>query len=153
MKINSNTISLTKESSDFQKIEEVIMKVAAVNGIKDVESVQIQLMPDKGVVGFKLAADGQIDPALQAQQAQQGQPATGQPAAGQPSTGQVPGQPAANPALTSTTGTPTQPGQEQAPAGTPGATGEKKINFDAVVQGLDEQLAADQQQFSQQKNQ
>lgn len=147
MKINSNTIGLTKESSDFQKIEEVIMKVAAVNGIKDVESVQIQLMPDKGIVGFKLAADGQIDPALQAQQAQQGQPAA------QPAAGQVPGQPAANPALTSTTGTPVQPGQEQAPAGTPGATGEKKINFDAVVQGLDEQLAADQQQFSQQKNQ
>jgi len=148
MKINSNTISLTKESSDFQKIEEVIMKVAAVNGIKDVESVQIQLMPDKGVVGFKLAADGQLDPALQAQQAQQGQPATGQPAAGQ-----VPGQPAANPALTSATGTPAQPGQEQAPAGTPGATSEQKINFDSVVQGLDEQLAADQQQFSQQTNQ
>jgi hypothetical protein len=149
MKINSNTISLTKESSDFQKIEEVIMKVAAVNGIKDVESVQIQLMPDKGIVGFKLAANEQLDPALQAQQAQQGQPAAGQPVAGQ-----VPGQPAANPALTSTTGTPAQPGQEQAPAETPGATKNKeKAKYDAVVQGLDEQLEADQQQFSQQKNQ
>lgn len=75
MKINSNTIGLSKESSEFSKIEDIIMKIAAVNGIKDVESVQIQLTADKGIVGFKTA---EIDPATGQETGQQVDPATGQ---------------------------------------------------------------------------
>lgn len=80
MKINSNTISLTKESSEFSKIEDIIMKIAAVNGIKDVDSVQIQLTADKGIVGFKTA---EIDPATGQETGQQVDPATGQVATGE----------------------------------------------------------------------
>ena len=75
MKINSNTIGLTKESAEFSKIEDIIMKIAAVNGIKDVDSVQIQLTADKGIVGFKTA---EIDPATGQETGQQVDPATGQ---------------------------------------------------------------------------
>lgn len=57
MKINSNTIGLERKSSEFSEIEDIVMKIAAVNGIKDVASVHIQLTADKGFVGFKIAEE------------------------------------------------------------------------------------------------
>jgi hypothetical protein len=53
MKINSNTISIDKKSAEYQALERVVLKVAAQNGIKDVESVQIKLSEDQGIMGFK----------------------------------------------------------------------------------------------------
>ena len=116
MKINSNTISLTKESSEFSKIEDIIMKIAAVNGIKDVESVQIQLTADKGIVGFKTAYDQAQEWAQAQNQKNYEQAAAEAASAGQSSTGQQPqidpatGKPVVPPA-TGSTGTTTQPAQ------------------------------------------
>jgi len=55
MKINSNTVTFTKKSAEFNEIEDIIMKIAAVNGIKDVESVQIHIDSEKGTVGYKFS--------------------------------------------------------------------------------------------------
>ena len=58
MKINSNTVSLTKESEDFKALEEVIKKVASENGIEAVESIEISLSPEEGLIGFKTSCEG-----------------------------------------------------------------------------------------------
>lgn len=57
MKINSNTIYIAKESSEYGKLENVIKKIASKNEIDNVESIQISLSSDKGVIGFKIAQD------------------------------------------------------------------------------------------------
>jgi hypothetical protein len=57
MKINSNTILLDKESNEFKELEDIIMKVAATNGIKNVTAVQVHITENDGIVGFKFAAD------------------------------------------------------------------------------------------------
>ena len=41
MKVNSNTVSITKESSEYQVIEGIIKKIASENEIDSVESVKI----------------------------------------------------------------------------------------------------------------
>ncbi len=60
MKINSNTIYITKESSEYAELENVIKKVASENKIDNVESIQISLSSDKGIIGFKVAQDAPI---------------------------------------------------------------------------------------------
>ena len=57
MKLNSNTICLTKESEDFKTIEELVKKVASANDVENVESVNIVLSEDGGIVGFKVAQE------------------------------------------------------------------------------------------------
>ena len=57
MKINSNTIYIAKESSEYGELENVIKKIASENEIDNVESIQISLSSDKGVIGFKVAQD------------------------------------------------------------------------------------------------
>ncbi len=55
MKVNSNTVSITKESSEYQVIEGIIKKIASENEIDSVESVKIVLSAEQGLVGFKIA--------------------------------------------------------------------------------------------------
>ncbi len=69
MKVNSNVVSLTKESSEYQVIEGIIKKIAMENDIDSVESVKIVLSADNGLVGFKIAEaeealDSSEDPQL-----------------------------------------------------------------------------------------
>jgi len=77
MKINSNTIGLERKSSEFSEIEDIVMKIAAVNGIKDVASVHIQLTADKGFVGFKIAEELPVTPTQEQANAVAAQPETG----------------------------------------------------------------------------
>jgi hypothetical protein len=53
MKINSNTIKLEKES--FEKLETIIKKIASENKIENVESIQIKLSKEQGIIRFKNA--------------------------------------------------------------------------------------------------
>jgi len=55
MKINSNTVSLTKESSEYQTLEGIIKKIASDNEINSVESVNISLSENEGLIDFKIA--------------------------------------------------------------------------------------------------
>lgn len=55
MKVNNNTISLTKESSEYQELENIIKKIASENEINSVETVNISLDKNQGLVGFKTA--------------------------------------------------------------------------------------------------
>lgn len=69
MKVNSNTVSITKESSEYQVIEGIIKKIASENEIDSVESVKIVLSAEQGIVGFKIAEatealEGSEDPQL-----------------------------------------------------------------------------------------
>jgi len=70
MKVNSNTVSLTKESSEYQAIEGIIKKIASENEIDSVESVRIALSAEEGLIGFKIAEEatealeGSEDPQL-----------------------------------------------------------------------------------------
>lgn len=57
MKINSNTIYIEKESSEYGELETIIKKIASENEIDNVESIQISLSSDEGVIGFKVAQD------------------------------------------------------------------------------------------------
>ena len=57
MKINSNTVYITKESSEYGELENVIKKIASENEVGNVESIQISLSSDEGVIGFKVAQD------------------------------------------------------------------------------------------------
>jgi len=50
MKINSNTIKLEKES--YQKLENIIKKIASENKIENVENIEIKLSKNSGVVKF-----------------------------------------------------------------------------------------------------
>jgi len=145
MKINSNTISLAKESFEFQKIEDVIMKIAAINGIKDVTSVEIQLESDKGFVGFKVAADA--IPSQQTPPAQSNQAPTAPVPAGQ-----APGAPVAPtvPGTAPTTGDPTQKTDQTQPTD---QNKQSKQYFEQLVQGLDSGLEELNQQYGQQQNQ
>ena len=61
MKINSNTIYIEKESSEYNELESIIKKIASENNVENVESIQISLSPDKGVIGFKSAQDMPIE--------------------------------------------------------------------------------------------
>ena len=66
MKINSNTILVTKESSDFKELESLLVKIAAANNLTNVEEVSIVVDHSMSVVGFKTAApvgtNGHDDP-------------------------------------------------------------------------------------------
>ena len=55
MKINSNTIKLEKES--YEKLEEVVKKIASENKIENVSGVQIKLSKENGVVKFAIGDD------------------------------------------------------------------------------------------------
>ena len=55
MKINSNTIKLEKES--YQKLENIIKKIASKNKIENVENIEIKLSKDSGVVKFAIEED------------------------------------------------------------------------------------------------
>lgn len=55
IRINSNTVSLSKESSEYKELESLMNKVASAHGIDNVEAIQIHLSQDKGLVGFKVA--------------------------------------------------------------------------------------------------
>jgi hypothetical protein len=55
MKINSSTVSIDKTSAEYQALEGIIFKIAAQNGIKDVESVHVSLSEEQGIVGYKVA--------------------------------------------------------------------------------------------------
>jgi hypothetical protein len=70
IKINSNIINVTKESSVYKELEEIITKIASENKIDNVEVIEIVLSPSKGMIGFKIAADALIDPMVTS--AQQG---------------------------------------------------------------------------------
>jgi len=68
MKINSNTILL--ESNDYKELEGIVEKIASVNNINDVDSIQIQLKKDSGIIKFsamrqykqqEIAADAAAD--------------------------------------------------------------------------------------------
>jgi len=113
MKINSNTVCLTKESSAFNALEDIIIKIAAVNGIKDVDSVQIQLTADKGIVGFKTAVYDEAQEWAQAQNQKNYEQAAAEAAAEaakqQPKKDTTTGQPVAP--QTGATTTPAQPAQ------------------------------------------
>ena len=52
MRINSNTIKLEKES--YEKVENIIKKIAADNNIENVEGVSIKLSSNQGIVSFKI---------------------------------------------------------------------------------------------------
>ena len=56
MKINSNTIKLEKES--FEKLEEVVKKIASENEIENVKEIKIKLSKKSGVVKFAIGDDG-----------------------------------------------------------------------------------------------
>jgi len=58
MKINSNTVGITKESSEYKELEDIITKIASENKIDNVERVAISLSQDKGIIGFKVAQEG-----------------------------------------------------------------------------------------------
>ena len=65
MKINSNTIKLEKES--YQKLEEVIKKIASENKIENVENVEVRLSKNGGIVKFAINRDedvGEIETVL-----------------------------------------------------------------------------------------
>ena len=53
IKLNSNTFSLGKE--DHKTLEGIITKVAAEAGVQNVESINISMTADRGVVQFKEA--------------------------------------------------------------------------------------------------
>ena len=53
MKINSNTIKLDK--GDFKNVESILKKIASDNGIGDINSIEIKLSKDSGLVSFKKA--------------------------------------------------------------------------------------------------
>ena len=55
VKLNSSTISLG--SSDYKNLEEVISRIASMEGIDNVETVHINLKADDGVIQFKTAFD------------------------------------------------------------------------------------------------
>ena len=80
MKINSNTLNLIKESYDFKALEQIIHKVASENNIENVESVEITLAQNQGIVGFKIAQEMPIEE----EQVQQQVPQQPQPVAQQP---------------------------------------------------------------------
>ena len=55
MKINSNTIKLEKKS--YQKLEEIIKKIASKNKIENVENIEIKLSKESGIVKFAIIDD------------------------------------------------------------------------------------------------
>jgi len=61
MKINSNTIYLTKESLGYEELEDAIKKIASENNIDNVDSIQISLSPEKGIINFKSAQEVPIE--------------------------------------------------------------------------------------------
>jgi hypothetical protein len=60
MKINSNTIKL--EGQDYKSLESVITKIAAENKVNNVESVEIKLTANEGMIIFKTAQASLIAP-------------------------------------------------------------------------------------------
>jgi hypothetical protein len=58
MKINSNTISLDNQDTNFKALESIITKIAKDNSIKNVNSIKIELAADSGIINFKVAAEG-----------------------------------------------------------------------------------------------
>lgn len=52
MKINSNIVTLEKEN--YEKIENIIKKIASENGINEVESIQIKINSKEGSVNFNI---------------------------------------------------------------------------------------------------
>ena len=61
IKINSNTFSLNKESSEFKALEEIVTKIATDNKIEGVDSIHISLSKDDGLIGFKKKAAADVE--------------------------------------------------------------------------------------------
>ena len=55
MKINSNTILVTKESSEFKELESVLTRIAAENNLTNVNEISIIVDHSMSIVGFKTA--------------------------------------------------------------------------------------------------
>lgn len=55
MKVNSNTIKINSNDSEFKELESVMSKIASNNGIDSVEAITIFLEKDSGKVKFKRA--------------------------------------------------------------------------------------------------
>jgi hypothetical protein len=60
MQINSNTILVKKGSQEFIELENILLKVASANDIKDVAGVEISLSSEEGLVSFKQAGAGLV---------------------------------------------------------------------------------------------
>lgn len=53
MKLNSNTIVLEKESSEYKELETLITKIAEENKIDDVKEIKIAITDSEGMISFK----------------------------------------------------------------------------------------------------
>lgn len=60
MQVNSNTILVKKGSQEFIELENILLKVASANDIKDVSGIDISLDSESGIVSFKQAGAGLV---------------------------------------------------------------------------------------------
>src|SRR5271157_6388303 len=58
MKLNSNSILITKESEEYKELEAILNKIASDNKVEDVVAINVELRPGEGIASYKLAGEG-----------------------------------------------------------------------------------------------